>query len=120
MSDSEATPWKIFTAIAALAAVILGIMWYQAGQGTVPVTVADSLRQETTRLSSTVEKLRAAPPETVYAPPPGQRQATGRMSQRIRRQLDELEAILPSAETHPAYHETLRSIRSALDTISTE
>lgn len=118
MSDSDATPWKIFTAIAALAAVILGFMWYRAGQGTVPVSVADSLRQETTRLSSTVEKLRAAPPETVYAAPPDERQNRARLSERIQGQLDELEAVLPSAESHPAYHRTLQSIRSALDTIS--
>ena len=118
MSDSDATPWKAFTAIAALVAVVLGFMWYRAGQGTVPVSVADSLRQETTRLSSTVEKLRAAPAETVYAAPPAEREQRMQRSQRIQDQLDDLEAVLPSAESHPAYHRTLRSIRSTLDTIS--
>lgn len=117
MSDSSATSWKVFTGIAAAAALVLGFLWIQGRQGTVDVSVADSLRTENSRLSSTVEKLQAAPPETVYAGAPAEEQAQQR-SERIQRQLDQLEAVLPTAESHPAYHRTLRSIRATLDTIS--
>lgn len=117
MSDSNATPWKVFTAIAAVAALVLGFLWIQGRQDTVAVSVADSLRQENSRLSSTVEKLRAAPPETVYAGASAEEQ-TQQRSERIQRQLDQLEAVLPTAESHPVYHRTLRSIRATLDTIS--
>jgi len=118
MSDSSATPWKVITGIAVVAAVVLGYLWMQGQRGTVDVAVADSLRQENTRLSSTVEELRAAPPETVYAAPPGERRESARLSDRIRERVDALEAVLPDAESHPAYHRSLGAIRAALDTIS--
>jgi len=120
MSDSNATPWKVVTGIAVVAALVLGYLWMQGQRGTVAVSVADSLRRENTRLSTTVEELRAAPAETVYAEPPSERRETARLSERIRRQVDNLEAVLPDAESHPAYHRSVRAIRAALDTISND
>lgn len=120
MSDSSATSWKVFTGIAAAAALVLGFLWIQGRQGTVDVSVADSLRTENSRLSSTVEKLQAAPPETVYARPPAEQEQAQQRSERVQGQLDQLEAVLPTAESHPVYHRTLRSIRATLDTISDE
>lgn len=118
MSDSNQGPWKVITGLAVVAAVLFGVLWFQAKQGTVDATVADSLRQETQQLSSTVQELEAMPPETVYAEPPERQRTESRMSEKIRSELSQLEAVLPGAETHPAYHDRLRSIRSALDTLS--
>lgn len=118
MNDSNQTPWKWITGIAVVAAVVLGFLWMQARQGTVEKTVADSLRQENSRLASTVEELRAAPPETVYAQPPGVREEQERWSQRVRTEVDELEAVLPSAESHPVYYQELRAIRTAVDSLT--
>lgn len=118
MSDDSQAPWKVITGIAVLAAVALGFLWMQARQGTVDVSVADSLRQQNQELTSTVEKLRAAPPETVYAEPPGQQQTESRMAEVIRSQVTELEAVLPGPETHPTYYEKLGAIRAALDSLS--
>lgn len=118
MSDSSQTPWKVITGIAVVAAVALGFLWMQARSGTVPVSTADSLRQANQQLSSQVQKLRAMPPETVYAQPPAAQRTDMKMAERIRAELSDLEAVLPGAETHPTYYEKIRAIRSALDSLT--
>lgn len=115
MSDSSQTPWKVITGIAVVAAVALGFLWMQARSGTVPVSTADSLRQANQQLSSQVQKLRAMPPETVYAQPPEAQETEMQTADRIRAELSDLEAVLPGAQSHPTYHQHIDAIRSALD-----
>ncbi|MFB6240250.1 MAG: hypothetical protein ABEJ46_01560 [Gemmatimonadota bacterium] len=119
MSDSSQTPWKVITGIAVVAAVALGFLWMQARSGTVPVSTADSLRQANQQLSSQVQKLRAMPPETVYAQPPAAQRTDMKMAERIRAELADLEAVLPPV-TSPNWksYQKIRAIRTARDSLA--
>lgn len=116
MEEANGSNWKAIAGICALAAVAIGGLWWLTSGEKVDRQVADSLRTENAELATTVESLRAAPPETVYTELPADEASVGDLAEMIEDRVDALAAVLPGSH-HPVYQRKVAAVRAAVDSL---
>lgn len=116
MNETNGSNWKAIAGICALAAAAIGALWWLTSGDKVDQQVADSLRVENAELATTVESLRAAPPETVYAELPADEASVGDLAEVIGDRVDALAAVLPDNH-HPVYWRRVEAVRAAVDSL---